>query len=77
MTSAFLVEKQSYSRSPWRVLWADDHTQVYQNGRFDHPELGVTTIAGPVCFSRKRDAVAWVEAHQHVKKPKPAEDGAA
>lgn len=71
----FVIEKQTYSRSPWRVLWADDREQVHQHERFDHPELGVTVIAGPVCFDRKRDALAWVQAHPNAKRPKT--DGGA
>lgn len=58
----FRVEKQGYSRGPWRVLWAETGEQVFQQERFDHPYLGPMVIDGPVCFDRKRDAVAWVEA---------------
>jgi hypothetical protein len=58
-TARFLVEKQSYSRGAWRVLHTDGQ-QVYENQTFNHPNLGLIRIAGPVCFDRKRDALAWV-----------------
>lgn len=61
---AYRVEKQSYSRGAWRVLHAATGEQVFENGTFDHPTMGRIRLAGPVCFDRKRDAVAWVEAHK-------------
>jgi hypothetical protein len=60
--SGYRVEKQSYSRGAWRVLDADTGEQVYRNEVFDHPFMGRINLSGPVCFDRKRDAVAWVEA---------------
>jgi len=60
----YRVERQSYSRSPWRVLDATTGEQVWRNEKFDHPQLGVIAISGPVCFERKRDAVAWVQAQK-------------
>jgi hypothetical protein len=60
----FRVEKQSYSRGAWRVLDAATGEQVYRREIFDHPFMGKINLAGPVCFDRKRDAVAWVEAQQ-------------
>jgi hypothetical protein len=58
--SGYRVEKQSYSRGAWRVLDAATGEQVYRREMFDHPFLGKILLAGPVCFDRKRDAVAWV-----------------
>jgi hypothetical protein len=58
--SGYRVEKQSYSLGAWRVLDAESGEQVYRREMFDHPFLGVIPISGPVCFDRKRDAVAWV-----------------
>lgn len=60
--SGYKVEKQSFSRGAWRVLDAATGEQVYENQLFDHPNLGHIRIAGPVCFDRKRDALAWVAA---------------
>jgi hypothetical protein len=58
----YRVEKQGYSHGPWRVLYAETGEQVWRRERFDHPNLGPIIIDGPVCFQRKRDAVAWVES---------------
>lgn len=60
--SEYRVEKQSYSRNPWRVL--DDGGQVYAAETFDHPNIGRTLIYSPVCFPRKRDALAWIKAQE-------------
>ena len=60
--STYRVEKQPYSRGAWRVLHAHDGSQVYRNQVFDHPFMGLIQIAGPVCFDRKRDALAWIES---------------
>lgn len=57
----YRVEKQDYSHGPWRVLNSQGE-QVWRNEVFDHPNLGPMPMAGPVCFQRKRDAVAWVKA---------------
>lgn len=57
------IEKQSYSRGAWRVL-TQSGDQVYQRELFDHPFLGEILLNRPVCFDRKRDAVAWVQAHE-------------
>lgn len=58
----YRVEKQHYSAGAWRVLTADG-VQVWQHGiEFEHVHLGTITISGPVCFDRKRDALAWVAA---------------
>jgi hypothetical protein len=65
----FRVERQNYSRSPWRVLDATTGEQVFQSERFDHPNLGPMIIDGPVCFERKRDAVAWVNSHPIIPHP--------
>lgn len=62
-TVTYRVEKQSYSRGAWRVLNSAGE-QVYRNQMFDHPFLGHILIAGPVCFDRKRDAVAWIAGQQ-------------
>lgn len=59
----YRVEKQGYSRGAWRVLYAGTGEQVWQREVFDQPNLGVMVIPGPVCFERKRDAVAWVADH--------------
>lgn len=69
MPGQFRIEKQSYSRGAWRVLWAEDGTQVWQQERFNHPNMGPIEAPWPVCFDRKRDAVAWVAAHQDVIRP--------
>lgn len=61
MSEQFRVEKQSYSRGAWRVLHANGE-QVWANENFDHPFMGKIRIAGPVCFERKRDALAWIAA---------------
>ena len=58
----YTIEKQSYSRGAWRVLNAATGEQIYRNETFDHPFMGSIQIAGPVCFDRKRDAAAWIEA---------------
>jgi hypothetical protein len=58
----YRVEKQGYSAGPWRVLYTANGEQVYRREVFDHPQLGRINIAGPVCFDRKRDAVAWIAA---------------
>lgn len=60
-TALFRIERQDYSAGAWRVLDADGN-QVYRHEVFEHPSLGPITIAGPVCFDRKRDARAWVDA---------------
>lgn len=57
----YRVEKQDYSVNPWRVLTVDGE-QVWDWEVFDHPFLGKSTITGPVSFSRKRDALAWITA---------------
>lgn len=57
----YRVEKQSYSRGAWRVLTTEG-AQVWREEIFDHPFLGPTRIMGPVCFERKRDALAWIAA---------------
>lgn len=67
----YRVEKQSYSRGAWRVLDRNGE-QVYRREMFDHPMLGVIPLDGPVCFDRKRDAVAWVEAERAKDQPEPA-----
>jgi hypothetical protein len=54
------VEKQGYSRGAWRVLFAESGEQVWHREVFDHPQMGRVAIPAPVCFERKRDAVAWV-----------------
>jgi hypothetical protein len=59
---SYRVEKRDYSRGKWRVLDAVTGQQVWQRRRFDHPNMGATSCDFPVCFDRKRDAVAWVEA---------------
>jgi hypothetical protein len=66
----FKAEKQSYSRGAWRVLNAITGAQIYRNAEFDHPFMGSIRLAGPVCFDRKRDAVAWIEAESQL----PAEE---
>lgn len=60
---SFRVEKRGYSRGAWRVL---DSTgaQVWRKELFNHPTLGAMVIDGPVCFDRKRDALAWVVAQE-------------
>ena len=60
--SGYRVEKQSYSRGAWRVLNSYTGEQIYRREMFDHPFLGVIPLSGPVCFDRKRDAVAWIKA---------------
>lgn len=71
----FRVEKQNYSRGAWRVLDANGQ-QVWRDEEFDHPNLGLTIISGPVCFDRKRDAVAWVELQGGTVAPgRPARFG--
>lgn len=60
---SFRVEKRDYSRGSWRVLDSDGE-QVWRKERFDHPTLGAMVIDGPVCFERKRDALAWVAAQE-------------
>lgn len=62
-TPKYRIEKQDYSHGAWRVLNAETGEQIWRRERFDHPHMGMITIDGPVCFQRKRDAVAWVEAH--------------
>ncbi len=64
---AYRVEKQSYSHGAWRVLDAETGAQVVRRELFDHPFLGPIVIDGPVCFERKRDAVAWVAEHETLK----------
>jgi hypothetical protein len=60
MAARFVVEKQSYSHGAWRVLHADSREQVWQAQTFDHPNMGTIRIPHPVCFERKRDALAWI-----------------
>lgn len=55
----YRVEKQNYSRGAWRVLDAAGN-QVWRRETFDHPFLGEIQLNGPVCFDRKRDALAWI-----------------
>lgn len=57
----YRVEKQGYSRGAWRVLDTAGQ-QVYATQPFEHPNLGWIPLHGPVCFDRKRDAVAWIAA---------------
>lgn len=56
----FKVEKQGYSHGAWRVLHSDGK-QIWANQDIDHPFMGRVVIPGPVCFQRKRDALAWIE----------------
>jgi hypothetical protein len=56
----FRVEKQSYSRGAWRVLHAATGEQVWQDQSFNHPNMGTICVPHPVCFDRKRDALAWI-----------------
>jgi hypothetical protein len=64
----YRVEKQGYSRGAWRVLDAADR-QVWRSEVFAHPTLGRTVIDGPVCFDRKRDALAWVAGQAAAGSP--------
>jgi hypothetical protein len=62
----YLVEKQSYSRGAWRVL-DEEGRQVWQSAsyalRLPNGTYVDMPIGAPVCFDRKRDALAWV-AHK-------------
>lgn len=58
----FRVEKQAYSHGAWRVLDADG-AQVWTSQVIEHASMGTIAVPGPVCFDRKRDALAWVEAN--------------
>ena len=60
----YRVEKQDYSRGAWRVLNAATGAQVWRNKIFNHPNLGKIYMQGPVCFERKRDAVAWISSQE-------------
>ena len=60
----YRIEKQDYSRAPWRVLDAATGKQVWQQEIFDRPSMGLVPVDGPVCFNRKRDALAWIQAHE-------------
>ena len=64
VAGTYRVEKQDYSHGPWRVLDAATGEQVWRAEVFDHPNLGRIPISGPVCFERKRDALAWVAAEE-------------
>jgi uncharacterized protein (DUF736 family) len=65
--TTFRVEKQSYSSGAWRVLH-EDGRQIFRDETFDHPFLGSIRLAGPVCFDRKRDAIAWISAAESLSR---------
>ena len=50
------IEKRSYSSNPWRLI-DDAGEEVYMPQRLDHPDLGPTTISGPVCGKSKADVI--------------------
>lgn len=60
------VQKQDYSRKPWRVIDESGAT-VLRRETFDHPSLGVIESMWPACFDRKRDALAWVAQQEGSK----------
>lgn len=51
------IEKRTYSSNPWRIVTAEG-VELWVPSTFDHPMLGMTGINEPLCFSRKRDALA-------------------
>lgn len=57
------VVKLGYSVDPWRIVDADGQ-ELWRDELFDHPMLGRTVISMPICFPRKREAVAWLAARQ-------------
>jgi hypothetical protein len=63
-SAEYKVEKQDYSRGAWRVLDAVSGEQVWRRELFNHPVMGEISLDGPVCFDRKRDAVAWIAAER-------------
>lgn len=68
------VAKLGYSRNPWRIVDSDGQ-ELWRDERFDHPMLGPTVISMPACFPRKRDAVAWLAAHDPFTEPTPDSNG--
>lgn len=60
--SGYRIKRQNYSRGAWRVLDAETGAQVWRTEIFEDPMLGTIRISEPVCFQRKRDAVAWIAA---------------
>lgn len=68
MTRDLRVVKLGYSRDPWRIVDPDGR-EMWHDRPFDHPLLGRTVISMPVCFPRKRDADAWLAAHDPIPLP--------
>ncbi len=61
-TTGWRVEKQDYSAGAWRVLDADGNQVWYRKPYPGDNEHGLPSIAAPLCFDRKRDAVAHLQA---------------
>ena len=55
-----IIEKRSYSRSPWRLVDADTGNEIVHPERFEHPTLGMTEISEPVCGRTKDEVVQRV-----------------
>lgn len=73
--SSLHVAKLGYSANPWRIIDPDGQ-ELWHDQPFDHPTLGRTVIGMPVCFPRKRDAVAWLATHTDpVDLPTPDSNG--
>lgn len=53
------VRKLGYASNPWRIVYVPTGQELYAPKTLDTSH-GVMSFSGPVCFPRKRDAVAWL-----------------
>jgi hypothetical protein len=53
------VRKRGYASRPWRIVHVPTDREISEPKALDTSH-GVMRFSGPVCFSRKRDAVAWL-----------------
>lgn len=53
---AWQIKKLGYSSAPWRLL-DDRGEEVMEEVAFDHPTLGLTRIAQPICGDTKQSVI--------------------
>ena len=55
------VEKRTYSSRPWRIV-SPDGRELYAPTSLTNADGNAVSFNGPVCFDRKRDAIAYLAA---------------
>jgi len=62
--SDFEIRKAPYGSHPWSAVHRETGARLAGlSVRFEHPDLGWTTIRGAVLYTRKRDCVAAMRAY--------------